>query len=59
MDGQFIVKLRKGMGLSRERFGRLLGVSHASVRNWERGDHQPSSLAKEKIERLAKGVKAQ
>jgi len=57
MNGQEILKLRKSMGLSRERFARLVNVSSSSIQNWEKERSQPTPLAEEKLERLAKDIK--
>jgi DNA-binding transcriptional regulator YiaG len=44
-----IIFIRKQLGLSQERFGQKLGVSRATIVNWEKGDRKPSPLALEKL----------
>jgi len=56
MDGKEILRLRQDLGLSRERFARLVNVSSSSVRNWEKGTSKPTPLAQEKLERLTKDI---
>ena len=48
--------LRKSLGLSQDKFAKLLGVVPFSVRRWEKGG-KPSPLAQEKLDKIAKGVK--
>ncbi|MFA4972319.1 MAG: hypothetical protein WC683_06875 [bacterium] len=36
MSGEAVLALRKGLGLSQERMGRLLNVSWHTVKRWER-----------------------
>jgi len=57
MNSKYIQDLRKSLGLSRERFGRLINVSHSTIRNWERGYNKPSPLAEEKLEKIAREIK--
>jgi len=57
MDGKEILELRQSMGLSRERFARLVNVSASSIQNWEKERSQPTPLAEEKLERLARDIK--
>jgi len=56
MDGKEILELRQSMGLSRERFARLVNVSSSSVKNWEKGQSHPTPLAEEKLEKLARDI---
>lgn len=44
-----IIFIRKHLGLSQERFSQKLGVSRATIVNWEKGDRKPSPLALEKL----------
>ena len=45
-----IVELRKKIGYTQVDFAKLLGVSIASLRRWEKGENNPSPLAIERIE---------
>ena len=44
--------LRTRLGLGQERFGRLIGVSHATVSCWEAGKHVPSIKCEMKLRAL-------
>jgi len=44
-----IEQIRVNLGLSRDEFAKLLGVTSASVRNWEKGRNKPSPLSHERI----------
>lgn len=44
-----LIELRKKIGLTQVDFAKLLGVSIASLRRWEKGENNPSPLAVEKI----------
>jgi putative transcriptional regulator len=37
--------LRRGYGLTQERFARMLGISVATLRNWEQGRRRPEGSA--------------
>lgn len=45
-----ILELRKKIGYTQVDFAKLLGVSIASLRRWEKGENNPSPLAIERIE---------
>ena len=47
-----ILRLRAKLNISQEELGKLLGVSLASVSRWERGEHEPTAIAKIKLEDL-------
>lgn len=51
-EEQRIKKLRKGLGLSQERFARLLGVSLQTVRRWESGLTRPLPIISLRLEEL-------
>ena len=38
--------IRKALGLSQEQFARLMGVSVATLRNWEQGRREPHGAAR-------------
>lgn len=48
----YLKKLRRQMFLTRVEFGRQLGVSRQTVRNWEEGITHPSITHKKKIIQL-------
>ena len=41
-----VSKARARLGLSQEKFAALLGISAATLRNWEQGRRQPTGAAK-------------
>jgi len=41
-----VAKARAKLGLSQEKFATLLGISPATLRNWEQGRRQPTGPAK-------------
>lgn len=49
-----ILKLRAHYNMSQDECAKFLGVSFASVNRWENGVHEPTKLAKVKIEKLLK-----
>lgn len=51
-EEQRIRELRNGLGLSQERFARLLGVSLQTVRRWESGLTRPLPIISLKLEEL-------
>jgi len=53
---KIVKELRKKKGWSQERVARELGVSFQTIHRWESGKFNPSSLAKEKIDKLLKTV---
>lgn len=52
MENRRIRELRMGLGLSQERFARLLGVSLQTVRRWEVGLTKPLPIISLKLEEL-------
>jgi HSP20 family protein len=52
MKGKHIRELRLELGLSQERFARLLGVSLQTVRRWEEGLTKPLPIISLKLEEL-------
>ena len=54
MKDKDIKKLRLELGLSQERFARLLGVSLQTVRRWEEGLTKPLPIINLKLEKLQK-----
>lgn len=49
---KMILRLRAKLNYSQEELGKMLGVSLASVSRWERGEHEPTSIVKVKLEEL-------
>ena len=49
---KMILRLRAKLDLSQEELGKLLGVSLASVSRWERGEYEPTAIAKIKLQDL-------
>lgn len=47
-----IQKLRKQLGVSQERFAKMLGVSFMTVNRWEKGLFTPSPMAEEKLDQI-------
>ena len=41
-----VTDVRVGLGLSQNKFAALLGISSATLKNWEQGRRQPSGAAK-------------
>jgi putative transcriptional regulator len=41
-----VAAVRRGLGLSQMRFAALLGISVATVRNWEQGRRRPEGAAR-------------
>lgn len=39
-------KIREGYGLSQDKFARLMGISAATLRNWEQGRRKPEGPAR-------------
>ena len=52
-----LIELRKKIGLTQMDFAKLLGVSVASLRRWEKGENNPSPLAIERIMYVQDNVK--
>ena len=51
---KMILRLRAKLNISQEELGKLIDVSLASVSRWERGEHEPTAIAKVKLEDLFK-----
>ncbi len=51
---KMILKLRVKKNLSQQQLGELLGVSFSTVNRWEKGRHEPTLLAKERLKNLFK-----
>ena len=47
-----IRKLRAKLNISQTELAAILGVSFTSVNRWEKGHHQPTVIAKEKLKEL-------
>lgn len=54
---KLIINLRKKLILSQTEFGKILGVSFASVNRWEMGHHEPTIKIKREIVKLCKKYK--
>ena len=51
---KMILALRVKMNISQQQLGDLLGVSFSTVNRWEKGHHEPTLLAKERLKNLFK-----
>ncbi len=51
-----IKELRKQLKLTQEKLAQRLGVSAMTVRRWESGKNNPSSLALRELERLKETI---
>lgn len=51
---KLILALRVKKNISQQQLGDLLGVSFSTVNRWEKGHHEPTLLAKEKLKTLFK-----
>lgn len=49
-----IRRLRAKLNISQTELAAILGVSFTSVNRWEKGHHQPTVIAKEKLKQLFK-----
>ncbi len=49
MTGSEIKELRERLGVSQEALARMIGCSHASVYNWERGTYKPTQMAQRRL----------
>ena len=49
---KMILALRVKMNISQQQLGELLGVSFSTVNRWEKGHHEPTLLAKERLKNL-------
>ena len=47
-----IRRLRAKLNISQTELAAILGVSFTSVNRWEKGHHQPTVIAKEKLKQL-------
>jgi putative transcriptional regulator len=45
-----VYEVRRGFGLTQERFARLMGISVATLRNWEQGRRKPEGSARVLLE---------
>lgn len=56
---KMILALRVKMNISQQQLGEMLGVSFSTVNRWEKGHHEPTLLAKERLKVLFKenGIK--
>ena len=41
-----VLKIRRHLGLTQERFAELLGISPGTLRNWEQGRRKPEGAAR-------------
>ena len=48
------LRLRTKLNISQEELGKMIDVSLASVSMWECGEHEPTAIAKVKLEDLFK-----
>ena len=44
-----IKKIREKLGLTQERFAKLINITNSTVNRWENGHSKPSPLAVDKI----------
>ncbi len=49
-----IRRLRAKLNISQTELAEMLGVSFTSVNRWEKGHHEPTVIAKEKLKELFK-----
>jgi DNA-binding transcriptional regulator YiaG len=49
-----IIRLRAKLNISQTKLAAMLGVSFTSVNRWEKGHHEPTVIAKEKLKQLFK-----
>jgi len=47
-------QIRLDLGLSRSEWAKLLDVTPPTIGSWERGDHRPSPLSRDRIFRVLK-----
>lgn len=55
--GTLCYRVREATGLPQAAFAKKLGVSRASIDNWESGKRRPSGAAQKALEALAKRYK--
>jgi putative transcriptional regulator len=58
MDEPDVPAIRLGLGLTQQRFAELLGISLATLRNWEQGRRKPVGPARVLLYVAAKNPKA-
>ncbi|CDE16017.1 n-6 DNA methylase [Clostridium sp. CAG:288] len=51
---EMILALRVKLNISQQQLGDMLGVSFSTVNRWEKGHHEPTILAKERLKSLFK-----
>lgn len=49
---KLILALRVKLNISQQELGEMLGVSFSTVNRWEKGHHEPTLLAKERLKTL-------
>ena len=49
---EMILTLRVKLNISQQKLGNMLGVSFSTVNRWEKGYHEPTLLAKERLKKL-------
>ena len=59
MEERLVKELRARLGLSQERFARLVGVSFQSVRRWEAGTSRPLPILALRLEELKRQIEAE
>ena len=57
-DNPDVRKLREGYGLSQSKFAALMGISPATLRNWEQGRRQPEGSARVLLRVVARNPEA-
>jgi putative transcriptional regulator len=53
-ESKDVKELRKRLGMTQKQFAEAIGVHVVTIIRWEKGSFNPSGLALEKIEQLAK-----
>jgi putative transcriptional regulator len=53
-----VVEIRNSFGLSQDKFAQLLGISPATLRNWEQGRRKPEGAARVLLRVAAKHPEA-
>ena len=46
VDNPSVLAIRRHLGLTQQKFAELLGISPATVRNWEQGRRKPEGAAR-------------
>ena len=49
-----ILRIKVKLNISQQQLGDMLGVSFGTVNKWEKGNHEPTLLAKERLKKLFK-----